>query len=401
MLHLDWQAAMKTEYDALLTNSTRTLVPKPVNKLIIGCKWIYKLKLKVDGSVDRFKARLVAKGFNQTYGIDYFETFCSVVKPTTIQIVLSLAISHGWLVKQLDVNNGFLNALYGMKQAPRAWFTELKNFTKPCSLSDSSMFLFRKGTDMIIILIYVDDIIVIGSNTVLVHQVVSSLYSQFALKDLGILNYFLGVEVCWQGSSLHLSQTKYIKDLLTRAGLADCKAIATLMTTSHTFSASEGSLLADPSQYRNIVGALQYCTITRPDISFSVNKLCQFMQSPTDLHWQAVKRLLRYLKGTTSFGLSFHSSSDLQLTAYADADWLFTSHNLDIIGNLKLDYAKPIVAENIVAKAICDSAIDVIWDHFNGWMVSKETGDVNFPIELQIAFNSHIALCMNTPNEVV
>ena len=109
MLHLDWQAAMKTEYDALLTNSTRTLVPKPVNKLIIGCKWIYKLKLKVDGSVDRFKARLVAKGFNQTYGIDYFETFCSVVKPTTIQIVLSLAISHGWLVKQLDVNNGFLN----------------------------------------------------------------------------------------------------------------------------------------------------------------------------------------------------------------------------------------------------------------------------------------------------
>ena len=209
-----------------------------------------------------------------------------------------------------------------MKQAPRAWFTELKNFTKPCSLSDSSMFLFRKGTDMIIILIYVDDIIVIGSNTVLVHQVVSSLYSQFALKDLGILNYFLGVEVCWQGSSLHLSQTKYIKDLLTRAGLADCKAIATLMTTSHTFSASEGSLLVDPSQYRNIVGALQYCTITRPDISFSVNKLCQFMQSPTDLHWQAVKRLLHYLKGTTSFGLSFHSSSDLQLTAYADADWV-------------------------------------------------------------------------------
>ena len=238
MLHPNWQAAMKTEYDALLTNSTWTLVPKPVNKRITSCKWIYKLKLKVDGSIDHFKACLVAKGFNQTYGIDYFETFCPVVKPTTIRIVLSLAISQDWLVKQLDVNNVFLNgelkeevymvqspsfvdnskldficklykALYGLKQAPRAWFTKLKNsllaWGFSSSLSDSSMFLLRKGTDIIIILIYVDDIIVIGSNIVLVHQMVSSLHSQFAIKDLGILNYFLGVEVSWQGSSLHLS----------------------------------------------------------------------------------------------------------------------------------------------------------------------------------------------------
>ena len=135
------------------------------------------------------------------------------------------------------------------------------------------------------------------------------------------MNYFLGVEVCWQGSSLHISQTKYIKDLLNRVGLADCKPIVTPMTTSHTLFVFDGSILADPSQYRNIVGALQYCTITRPDISFSVNKPCQFMQSPTDLHWQVDKRLLRCLKGTTSFGLSFHYFLDLQLTTYADTNW--------------------------------------------------------------------------------
>ena len=110
--------------------------------------------------------------------------------------------------------------------------------------------------------------------------------------------------------------------MLTRVGLADCKPIATLMTTSQTLYASDGSLLADPSQYHNIVGTLQYCTITRPDISFSINKLCQFMQSPTDLHWKVVKRSLHYIKGTTSFGLSFHSSLDLQLTVYADANWV-------------------------------------------------------------------------------
>ena len=135
------------------------------------------------------------------------------------------------------------------------------------------------------------------------------------------MNYFLGVEVCWQGSSLHISQTKYIQDLLNRVGLADCKPIVTPMTTSHTLFVFDGSILADPSQYRNIVGALQYCTITRHDISFSVNKPCQFMQSPTDLHWQVDKRLLRCLKGTTSFGLSFHYSLDLQLTTYADTNW--------------------------------------------------------------------------------
>ena len=125
----------------------------------------------------------------------------------------------------------------------------------------------------------------------LIHQVASSLHSQFALKDLGILNYFLGVEVCWQGSFLHLSQTKYMQNLLTHASLANCKPITTPMTNSHTLSVSYGSLLGDPSQYRSIVRALQYCTITRPDISFSVNKLCQFLQSPTNFHWQAIKQL--------------------------------------------------------------------------------------------------------------
>ena len=120
---------------------------------------------------------------------------------------------------------------------------------------------------------------------------VSSLHSQFALKDLGILNYLLGVEVCWQGSSLHLSQTKYMQNLITHASLANCKPITTPMTTFHTLSISYGSLLGDPSQYRSIVRALQYCTITRPDISFFVNKLCQFMQSPTNFHWQAIKQL--------------------------------------------------------------------------------------------------------------
>ena len=154
--HPQWQQAMQTEMDALLQNSTWSLVPPSPEQKVIGCKWVYRLKLKPDGSVERYKARLVAKGFLQTLGLDYFDTFSPVVKPTTIRTVLCLALGKNWIIKQLDVHNAFLNgdlteevymsqpqgfidsskpthvcrlhkSLYGLKQSPRAWFTKLSN----------------------------------------------------------------------------------------------------------------------------------------------------------------------------------------------------------------------------------------------------------------------------------
>nr|CAN68364.1 hypothetical protein VITISV_021899 [Vitis vinifera] len=174
---------------------------------------------------------------------------------------------------------------------------------------------------MLVVLVYVDDIIVTGSSSLLIEQLISSLNSCFALKDLSPLNFFLGIEVLNSRSSLHLSQAKYICDFLQRAGLSESKSMASPMAAGPVLSIADGTRLEDPTLYRSLVGALQYCTITRPDIAYTVNKLCQFMHAPTSTHLQVVKRVLRYLKGSLFYGLSFQPSSSLDLIAYTDADW--------------------------------------------------------------------------------
>ena len=348
-----WVQAMNSEYQALLRNNTWSLVPPPSSAHIVGCRWIYKLKYRPDGSIDRHKARLVAQGFTQTPGIDYFDTFSPVVKPCTIRLILALAVSFQWLVRQLDVENAFLNgdleeevfmtqpqgfvnptyptyvcklhkALYGLKQAPRAWFQKLRiallDYGFQSSRADTSLFIFHTATDILILLVYVDDMVT-GSNPMLVSHFISYLRTKFALRDLGPLSYFLGIQAQQLGSVLHLNQHKYIADLLNRTQMETSKPAPTPGRLGRTLSQSDGMSLSDPSEYRRTVGALQYVTLTRPDIAFAVNKACQFMAKPSDVHWMAVKRILRYLKGTIHLGLHFQPAASMELQGYSDADW--------------------------------------------------------------------------------
>jgi Reverse transcriptase (RNA-dependent DNA polymerase) len=231
----DWQRAMALELDALAQNQTWDLVPPPDNQHIVGCKWVYRIKRKADGTIERFKARLVAKCYTQEEGIDYTETFSPVVKPVTIQTLLSLAISKGWSLRQLDVNNAFLHgdlnevvymaqppgfvnsdfpnhvcllkkALYGLKQAPRAWFYRLRDFLASLgfltSKSDSSLFIKCTARDVVYLLVYVDDIVIIGTSPSLVDHLISSLHATFTIKDLGCLSYFLGITATRSDSDL-------------------------------------------------------------------------------------------------------------------------------------------------------------------------------------------------------
>jgi hypothetical protein len=282
---------MDEEYDALIKNSTWHLVPSAPGQNVIDCKWVYKVKRKADGTVDRYKARLVAKGFKQQYGIVYEETFSPVVKATTIRIVLSLAVSRGWTLRQLDVKNAFLHgvleeevymrqppgyetrlghvckldkALYGLKQAPRAWYfrlsSKLQSLGFCASKADTSLFIYNKGGVTIFMLIYVDDIVVASSSEKAVNALLHDLGLEFALKDLGDLHYFLGIEVKKVHDGIILSQENYVNDLLHRVNMQSCKTVDTPLSVSDKLSLTDGEVLSgdDSTNYRSIVGGLQY-----------------------------------------------------------------------------------------------------------------------------------------------
>ena len=357
-----WRKAMTEEYDALMSNGTWELVPSTGITNVVGCRWVYRIKRNPDNSIQRFKARLVAKGFHQRPGVDYNETFSPVVKPTTVRLVLSLAISKGWPLKQLDINNAFLQghlsesvymsqppgfidsknpsfvcklhkAIYGLKQAPRAWYYELRTFLLTYgfrnSHSDTSLFIYTSSHHILYLLVYVDDIVVTGNNNDFLAVFVSRLAARFSLKDLGNLSYFLGVEVLNHSHGLLLSQRRYITDMLTKLDMMNVKPVPTpIPSSASTISLHMGSPIENPTLYHETVGSLQYLSLTRPDVSFAVNKLAQFMHNPTDAHWTLVKRVLRYLLGTMNKGLllqcdspsSLHAYAD-KLHAFSDADW--------------------------------------------------------------------------------
>ena len=314
------------------------MVPISSDQHIIGCHWVFKLKRHLDGSVARYKARLVAKGNHQQAGIDYDETFSPVVKPATVRLVLSLAAQHRWSLRQLDVSNAFLHgflkervymrqpigfidpqypthvcslqkSLYGLRQAPRAWFekfsTHLLTLGFIASQSDSSLFIFRHGTTVLYLLLYVDDIILTGSNPDAITALITALASAFELKDLGRLTYFLSLQIDYRTTGLFVHQTKYATDILTRHNMITAKPCSSPFVPLSQTSSNDSPLLLDPYAFRSLVGALQYLTFTRPDLSYAVNSLCQHMHRPTEAHLIAAKRVLRYVSGTISHGILF------------------------------------------------------------------------------------------------
>lgn len=183
------------------------------------------------------------------------------------------------------------------------------------SKADYSLFTFHKGDVLIILLIYVDDILITGNRVAHVSKLIQNLGNLFSMKDLGPLYFFLGIEAMYHSDGLYLTQAKYAMDLLIHTKFQDVKLMSSPVHSGKKLSLHDGEPLMDPSEYRSVVGALQYLTITRPDISFAVNQVCQFMHRPITSHWIAVKRILRYLKDTYNHGLVYRRGS-LNLEAY-------------------------------------------------------------------------------------
>jgi len=232
-----------------------------LKKIRLGT-WVFKTKLNADGSINKYKARLVVKGYAQMFGVDYFDTFASVARQDTIRMLLAIATQKGWKIYQLHVKsaslNGFLEeeifveqpkgffvkghedkvyllkkALYGLKQAPRAWYNKIDEFLSKLgfvkSLSESTLYIKGNQANSIVISLYVDDLLVTGSNAKLIQQFKDDMLQVFEMTDLGEMTYFLGMEVKQNDGEIFISQRKYAKEILKKFNMENCKSMNTPM----------------------------------------------------------------------------------------------------------------------------------------------------------------------------
>ena len=354
----EWQQAMDEEMASLHANHTWVLEETPPGVTPIPAKWVYKVKYDANGSVERFKARLVAKGFRQREGIDFDEVFAPVSKYSTLRALLAVVAADDLELHQLDIKTAFHNgelketvyleqppgyvegsgqlschlqrALYGLRQAPRAWHErlhqELDQLGFVESDSDPSLFILTSKTDTAYVLVYVDDILIAAHDAASVAGVKAQLMAAFEARDLGEAKLFLGMTISRDRGSrqVKLSQERMTRELVAKFGLSDAKGKAVPISTSVRLAKGDGEPLdVAVHHYSGLVGSLMYLSVcTRPDIAQAVGALARYMSAPTDTHWQTAKGVLRYLGGTADHGLIWGGPGVQQgLRAYCDADY--------------------------------------------------------------------------------
>ncbi|GJS01798.1 retrovirus-related pol polyprotein from transposon TNT 1-94 [Tanacetum coccineum] len=325
----NWVMAMQEELNQFKTNDVWELVPNPMDMTIIGTKWVYRNKLDENGVVTRNKARLVAQGYNQQEGIDYDETYAPVARLESIRILLAYACALDFKLYQMDVKSAFLNgfineevyvaqpprfidfakhnyvyklkkALYGLKQAPKAWYDRLKAFLIKHNYSmgmvDNTLFTKKKDSNLIIVQIYVDDIIFGSTCQEMCDDFAKIMHDEFEMSMMGELNFFLGLQIKQLDDGIFFNQSKYIKEMLKKFGLEDSKPIKTPMFTETKLTRDEEGESIDNTKYRGMI------------------------EDPKTSHLEAVKRIFRYIKGTTHLGLWYPKGSDIETIVYADSD---------------------------------------------------------------------------------
>jgi hypothetical protein len=332
----------------------------PEDKNTIKTKWVFKIKRDSKNKPERFKARLVAKGYDQEKGIDYNETFAPVVKQQSLRLLLAIALNENFEIHHIDISTAFLNglieeeiyidppeglkdkfkerqvlklnkALYGLKQASRSWNKTLVNFLLDLGFiqltTDTCIFY----NEFIIVAIYVDDIVIMGKDKVMILDFKKEISNKFKTKDLGDLRYILGITIERNQDRILINQKNYIEKLIDRfKNLKDSKELDIPLQPNHKLTSDlndeteELRNLIDPTIYRQAIGSLIYLmTCTRPDISYSVSTLSRFMQEPRELHWRFLKRLLRYVKTTSEYSLVYSRSTptETKIIGYTDSDY--------------------------------------------------------------------------------
>ena len=322
---------------------------------------MYKTKLNAQSKIEKYKARLAAKGHKQQPGIDYNEAFAPVARHDTIRLVIALAAQKSWPIFQLDVKSAFLHgdlqeevyvdqppgyvcqgnetkvyklrkALYGLKQAPRAWYSHieayfLKSGFQKCPYEPT---IFKKSESegkLLIVCLYVDDLIYTGNDSAMFDAFKSSMMKEFAMTDLGMLHYFLGIEVIQSSDVIFLSQGKYAQDILAKVQLQHCNSVGTPIDLGLKLTKDPEGKKIDNILYKQMVGSLMYLTTTRHDIMHGVCLISRYIEYPTELHLLAAKRIFRYLKGTTDFGILYKKGEQSGLIGFTDSDYAGDSND--------------------------------------------------------------------------
>lgn len=354
-----WLMAVQDELLSFEKNSAWELVDVPVNGTIVQCKWVLRKKYDSDNKV-RYRARLVAKGFTQKHGVDYTETFSPVVRHTTLRLLFALSVKLGLEVSHLDVKTAFLNgdleetiymkmpecyksssagckvlklkkAIYGLKQASRAWNKKVDN----CLISNGykrskiepCMYIKDTNKCKTIVTVYVDDFFIFSNDKIETENLKQVLSNQFSIKDLGQVKVCLGMNITFNKDKEYvtLSQETYIDQLLNKFNLSDCKTADTPMEVKLNVNKGQDSINSDVP-YQQLIGSLMYLSVlTRPDISYSISFLSQFNNCHTKELWEYAKRVLKYLKRTKSYGIKYCKAGNSEITGYVDADWASNS----------------------------------------------------------------------------
>jgi transposase InsO family protein len=370
-----WQEAIQKELKSLEKMGTYQLVKRPPGANIVDSRWVFRIKKNAAGEIDKYKARLVAKGFTQIYGVDYYETYAPVARLTSFRLLLALAARNGWTVDNFDFDSAYLNsklgddeviyleqpagyetkdrrgwvwrllkALYGLKQGAKNWYDALHRalielgFRR--SEADHGVFFKEVGRHIIILAVHVDDGMVTGSNVSLINKFKEDMNTKYKLTDLGAANWLLGIKITRDlvNKTLRLSQHAYIEAIITRFNFNDLKPSAIPMDPSAPLSKSQSpTKLEDIAKmknvpYREAVGSLMYAAMgTRPDIAFATSTVAQFSENPGWAHWEAVKRIYRYLIGTKELELMY-GGEQRGLVGYVDADGASQEHRRAISG---------------------------------------------------------------------
>ena len=356
-----WMDAMKSELQSMKQNQTWDLVKLPKGRKVVDCKWVFKIKPGDQDRPPRYKARLCARGFSQVYGIDFDETYAPVVKFTSIRVFLAKAILMKMTIHQMDVVTAFLNApldedifmrqapgfaetgkehlvcklkrsIYGLKQSPRQWNKVIDEFLRNEGFkvidADCCIYMKNRDSKTIMVSLYVDDLMIASNCNTLCSNLKASLNKRFEMKDLGIVQVCLGLEFNWlpDGTCL-LNQERYIGKVLERFNMETCKPIGCPIESGARLSKDMAPKTLEEIEamgkipYRSAVGSLIYLvTGTRPDIAVATSTVAKYCENPGPLHWKAVKRILRYLQGTSDWGILFDPKDDT-LVGYSDADW--------------------------------------------------------------------------------